>query len=369
MNTSIFGIGMQSPFIAGSGPLSYNAEAMIRLHHAGAGAVVTKTIRLKRALNPVNHMVRCGSQALLNCEKWSDYDAGFWLDGELKKAADAGVVCIASVGHTLEESSEILERIGETGASMVELVSYDRENLIPMIEDGKKRLSIPILCKLSPNVPDFLEMAKACMDAGADGFTACDSMGPALSIDIETGRPLLGSADGYGWLTGAAIRPFIAQRICELRKICDLPIIGLGGVMRWQDGIELVMAGADYIGVCSALLMNGPEYLSALNKGVDRYLSGHGFKSLKEIRGVVHGRLYEPAGEAFSMGFEKARCTGCGFCIRSCAYEARKFDKNGDMLLDMDRCRACGLCLTVCPVNAVFRHTPENLRNEDMRRC
>lgn len=369
MNTSIFGIRIQSPFIVGSGPLSYNAEGMIRLHHAGAGAVVTKTIRLEKAVNPVNHMALWGKQTLLNCEKWSDYDAGFWLDGELKKAADAGVVCIASVGHTLRESAQILNRIEETGASMVELVSYDRENLVPMLEDAKKRLSIPVLCKLSPNVPDFLEMAKDCMDAGADGFTACDSMGPALSIDIETGRPVLGGTDGYGWMTGAMIRPFIAQKICELRKICNLPIIGLGGVTKWQDGIELVMAGADYIGVCSALIMNGPQYLTTLNKGTDRYLSDHGFRSLKEVSGLVHKELPEPDGQPFSMGFEKARCTRCGLCIRACAYEAREFGENGDMLLDMKRCRACGLCLTVCPAHAVFRHRPENLRNEDMHRC
>lgn len=355
MNTSIFGIRLQSPFIVGSGPLSYNAEAMIRLHQAGAGAVVTKTIRLERARNPVNHMVRCGKQGLLNCEKWSDYDAGFWLDGELKKAADAGVVCIASVGHTLEESSQILDRLEKTGASMVELVSYDRKELVPMIRDAKKRVSIPVLCKLSPNVPDFLEMAKACMDAGADGFTACDSMGPALRIDIETGRPLLGGADGYGWLTGSMILPFIAQKICELRKICDLPIIGLGGVTKWQDGIELAMAGADYIGVCSALIMNGPEYLSTLKKGMEQYLSGHGFQSLKEICGKVHRHLPQPAETDFQMGFEKRRCSRCGFCIKTCAYEAREFNENWDMILDMERCRACGLCLTMCPVKAIFR--------------
>lgn len=358
MNISIFGIELQSPFIVGSGPLSYNAEGMIRLHRTGAGAVVTKTIRLEKAVNPVNHMVRCEKQGLINCEKWSDYDSGFWLDGELKKAVDAGVVCIASVGHTLEESSQILERLEHTGVPMVELVSYDRKELVPMIRDAKKRVSIPVLCKLSPNVPDFLEMAEACMAAGADGFTACDSMGPALRIDIETGQPLLGGTDGYGWVTGSSILPFIEQKICELRKVCHLPIIGLGGVMKWQDGIELVMAGADYIGVCSALIMNGPEYLSKLQKGVEGYLAGHGFQSLKEIRGTVHQYLPEPPGTDFQMGFEKSRCTRCNMCIKACAYEARGFDEEGNMILDMERCRACGLCLTMCPVKAIFRNTP-----------
>lgn len=356
MKTKLFDIPLQSPFIVGSGPLSYSAEGMIRLHEAGAGAVVTKTIRSEAAYNPVRHMVKCDNNTLINCEKWSDFDAERWINGELKKAADAGVVCIASVGHTVEESSQYVEKLEEQGASIIEVVSYDKDTMVPMILDAKKRVKIPVVAKLSPNVPDFMEMAKACKEAGADGFTACDSIGPTLKIDIETGKSVLDGASGYGWLTGSMIRPIILQKVCELRKAFpDMPIIGLGGVTKWQDGVEMIMAGANYIGVCSTVIMNGYPVIQKMNQAIDSFMESHGYQSYDDMSGIVISTLpNEDLHDGFSMGFDKEKCKYCDKCIQVCPYVARKFDEDGNMEIWKEECRQCGLCISMCPTGAIY---------------
>ena len=348
MKTSLFGRLLHSPIVIGSGPLSYSADGMIRLHEAGAGAVVTKTINQRPADNPWRHLVQYDRDTLINCEKWSDYSMEQWVEYEIPKAVAAGVNCIASVGHTVEDSRLCAERLEDAGCMAIELVSYRDETVLPMLEDTKKRVKLPVIVKLSPNSTDLIAHARRCADAGADGFTACDSMGPVLKIDIETGHPVLGGKDGYGWLSGAMIRPFILQRICELRKVTRLPIIGLGGVTKWQDAVEMVMAGADCVGVCSAVILKGPGFIGQLDRQIDEYLAKHGYTGLEQISALVQKYLPEEDEKTpCRMTWDEARCSRCGRCIRVCPYGARRWE-NGKMGLDEEACRKCGLCVSIC---------------------
>lgn len=355
MRTELFGRHLPSPVIIGSGPMSYSAKGMIRLAQNGAGAVVTKTITGQAAVNPDNHMVKYAPGTLLNCEKWSDYPMEQWIEKEIPEAVSAGVNCIASVGHTVQDSSKCVERLEAEGCMAIELVSYRKETLLPMLKDTKKRVKIPVIVKLSPNVPDFLDLAEQCEKAGADAFTAFDSIGPAMRIDIESGRPALGQGDGCGWLTGEMIRPFIIAKVCELRKHTRLPIIGLGGIARWQDAVEMVMAGADYIGICSAVILQGPEMIRKLDQKVDEYLEKGGYSSLKDISGkVLHFLSGNDQRGSYKIIADSSLCTRCGKCVSICPYRAHSFDENGTLLTDEVCCRKCGLCVSACrALNAV----------------
>lgn len=349
MKSSFFGTELQSPFIIGSGPLSYGAEGILRLNEAGAGAVVTKTITLHAAENPYPHMITYGKGGtLLNCEKWSDYPMERWLEKEIPASVNGGARVIASVGHTWDDASACVERLEDEGVLAIELVSYREETVLPMLRETRKRVKLPIIIKISPNISDLPEFVRHCTEEGADAFTACDSIGPAMRIDIETGKPALGGAGGTGWVTGESIHPFIVEKIAETRRATHLPVIGLGGIMSWQDAVESLMAGADWPGVCTALILKGPEYLRKLIQGVDDFLDAHGYGSIREISGIALGAL--PRADIRRPLFydEVEKCTSCRRCVRLCPYEARSLD-TGTMAVDEERCRHCGLCASLCP--------------------
>lgn len=348
---NLLGVELKSPIIIGSGPLSYDAKAMNRLSEAGAGAIVTKTIRKEKAINPAPHMVRSTNNSLINNEKWTDFEPERWINEEIPKLKEMGVVAIASVGHTLEESSELVERVEKAGANIIELVSYDYTDLIPMVKDTKKRVRIPIIAKLPPTIPNIGDFCKELEEAGVDAITACDSVGPAFRIDIETGKPLLGG-NGFGWLTGEVIKPTTLHKIYEIRKKVNVPIIGLGGCMTGADAVEMVMAGANFIGICTAPILKGDNIISKINKDFTSNLERLGYKSMEDACGIVHKHMGEfNERTKFEFIYDEDKCTKCKLCERVCAYGARRLTDN--MKLDEEECRYCGLCISVCPTKAL----------------
>lgn len=350
---NFLGKELKSPLIIGSGPLTYSAEGCKILSDAGAGAVVTKTIRKSRAINPAPHMVRNTNNALINNEKWTDFEPDQWIDFEIPKMKEDGTVCIASIGHTLEESSELVKKVEEAGADFIELVSYDYNDLIPMLKDAKSKVKIPVIVKLPPMVDDITNLCKSLEEAGADAITACDSVGPAFRIDIETGRPLLGG-DGFGWLSGDVIKPITLHKIYEIRQKISIPIIGLGGCVSGDDALEMIMAGADFVGICSVVILKGPEVIANIHKDLNMNLDRLGYGSIENARDVVHKHMgVANERESFEFTFEEDKCVRCRMCEKVCAYQARKLNEN--MELDEKECRYCGLCISVCKPKALGR--------------
>lgn len=372
ISTEICGIKLQSPYILSSGPLTYAAEGMIRGHQAGCGAVVTKTIRLGAAINPVNHIGKFGNDGLINCEKWADSDRLLWYEREIPMAKKAGAVVIGSVGHTLKEAIAIVKDVEKSGADMIELVSYTEDTLLPMLDYTKANVSIPVICKISANWANPSQVASKCIEHGADGICAIDSIGPTLKIDINTARPEMMSSDGYGWMTGAAIRPIsmrINSEIARNHKGFN-GLYGSGGCMNANDAIEFLMAGCSGVGVCSAGILKGIDYIEQMCYDLSKKLSKLGYNSIKEVKGVALPNFpekeviselefkYEPfydeaskvRGEVPSKGANK--CINCGRCVTVCSYNARKLDFP-NMSLDKDLCRSCGLCVKVCPTEAL----------------
>ena len=359
LQVNLLGLELKNPFVLASGPLTWSAKGIHAAYAAGAAAAVTKTIRPDATINPVPHIASPGrGGSLLNTEGWSDFSAGEWLTRELPLLAERDGVLIVSLGHTAVEVDALARPLAEAGADMLELVSYRAEDAAPMVRAAKRQTSLPVLIKVSANWPDVLGVVAACVEAGVDGVTAIDSIGPTLLIDIENGRPYLGS---YAWLSGEAIRP-ISQRI--VADIClrhRVPVIGTGGVGRAEDLIEMVMAGATAVGVHTAPLQKGLEWFAKTQAKLDKWLDRHNYANLAVVRGRALGDLQasldhkaaESQPAPLEFVFDAARCTQCGRCVTVCAYQARQLTANGDMLLETAECRSCGLCVTVCPTGAL----------------
>jgi ferredoxin len=196
--------------------------------------------------------------------------------------------------------------------------------------------------------------ARHAQEAGADGLVAINSFGPCLAIDAETGLPLMGNESGYGWLSGQAIKPLALRCILDIVREVDLPVIGVGGVSRGIDVIEMFMVGASAVQVCTACILKGHKVFGKIVKETDRWLDEHGYSSIEEIRGLTLGKLAKRQVRTHVVppivGLD--RCTGCGLCEISCVYDAiHVVDRLA--VVDEGACAGCGLCVTRCRPRAL----------------
>lgn len=145
---------------------------------------------------------------------------------------------------------------------------------------------VPVLAKLTPNVPNLAEVARACEDAGADGIVAINTVGPGMLIDITRRKPILGAK--RGGVSGPAIKPIAVRCVYDIYEAVKIPIIGMGGVASWEDTVEMMMAGATLVGVGSATYLKGYGVYEEIKHGLQGYMEKEGIKSLKELVGVAH---------------------------------------------------------------------------------
>ncbi|MGP8124899.1 MAG: dihydroorotate dehydrogenase [Nitrososphaerales archaeon] len=165
-------------------------------------------------------------------------------------------------------------------------VGHDPELVSRVVSAVKSRTEKPVFVKLSPNTEKLIEVAQAAVDSGADGLTAINTV-KAMPIDIESGKPAL--SNGYGGLSGGAIRPVALRCVYELREWFDVPIMGCGGVSTWEHAVEFFLAGASAVQIGTATIKKLAIF-NDINLGVVTYLERKGFPSLKDIVGAAHNK-------------------------------------------------------------------------------
>lgn len=353
LETTLCGVRLKSPFVLASGPLTYDGRAIVAASEAGAGAVVTKTISRVKADNPMPHMARAAQHTLINCEEWSDLEAADWIEREIAVAAAGGAVVIASVGLSPADAAELVGPVAGAGAHLVEIVSYTEASIVPMVREARRQTQKPILAKVSPNWPTVVKTAAACVEAGADGITATDSFGPVLRIDVATARPLMGGPFGYGWMSGGALKPIVLRIVSEIARAVDVPIVGTGGVVRGEDALEMLMAGASAVGVCSTPILQGLKSFGRLNQDLARQLDRYGYADPASASRVALPNLVDiKHQDRLVFEYTADECNECGLCVELCPYGARQLTGK-IMSLDPRRCRYCSLCASVCPTGAL----------------
>jgi len=146
----------------------------------------------------------------------------------------------------------------------------------------KESTDIPVIVKLSPNVPDIALIAEAVEAAGADAISAINSLGPGMLIDIGSGFPIL--SNKVGGVSGPAIRPIAVRCVYDICSKVKIPVIGLGGVTTGRDLLEMIMAGATAVGIGSAVHYRGIEVFQKICQEAKGLMAEYGYRNLDEIR-------------------------------------------------------------------------------------
>lgn len=349
------GLVFKNPVLPAAGPPGWNGEALKRCAEGGAGGLVTKTISADGARVPTPNMASVRG-AFLNAELWSEIPPRQWVLRECVIARATGLPIIISLGYSADDIA-VLAPMFEPFADALELSTHyigdDVGPMVDAIQAAKAAVDIPVLVKLSP-FRDVSSAAQAAEKAGADGIVAINSFGPTMAIDVETGASVMGSESGYGWMSGPAIHPLAVRCVFDIARAVDLPIMGVGGVSQGVDAIELMMAGASIVQVCTAGILRGASVYGKIASEIDRWLDVHGYRSVTDIRGLAVARrqTHQTRCEHIPPDYDEVKCNGCTRCVQSCVYQAIYMHDDRAVLV-RDRCYGCGLCATRCPTRAL----------------
>jgi dihydroorotate dehydrogenase (NAD+) catalytic subunit len=357
LTVDLLGIRFANPIMTAAGPPGRDGAALLACAAGGAGGLVAKTISRVPAVVPTPNMAEI-AHGFLNAELWSELPAERWIEREYALARTAGLPLIVSLGYSADDIAALAPQV-RPFADAVELSThYIGEDPGPMreaIAAARAVLDVPVLVKLSPLGREMSRAAEEAAAAGVDGIVAINSFGPCLSIDIETGRARLGGADGSGWLSGPALKPLALRCVRDVARAVDVPVIGCGGISRGTDVIEMAMAGASAVQVCTAAIMRGRDVFGRIAAETAAWLAAHGHRRLDDIRGLALRAA--PADASRPPVLDLDLCNGCGLCEDSCVYDAIHIVDRA-AVLDEERCERCGLCITRCRPGALLWAAP-----------
>ena len=292
-------IVLKNPIVIASGIPGTNALKMFV--EKGVGAVTTKTVTPEpRRGHPPPNIIRLPYGFINAIGLRNPGIEGFIpeLRELVEVARSHGSIVIGSVGAgTVEGYVNVSSRLEENGVDMVELnvscptakdvysVGMDLKYLVEVVRETKSVLKIPVAVKLTPSYVDMGKVARLVVDAGADVLAAVNTVAPATSLDINTGRPLLGNPEGFGGLSGPAIKPIAIAKVMEIALEVNVPVIGTGGIMDWRDAVEMILAGASAVGVLSAYFTRGFSFIDDILNGLSKYMVEKDYKSIEDFRG------------------------------------------------------------------------------------
>jgi dihydroorotate dehydrogenase subfamily 1 len=363
LTTTVGGIKLANPVMPASGPLTGDGAKLLAIAAFGVGAVVTKTISVRAAEVPLP-CIYGGRNYVLNAELWSEYAPERWIGDFLPAARKKlGLPLFVSAGYSPDDLESLVPRL-EPFADAFEIsthyVGKDPEAIARTVATLKRLTRKPVFIKMSPQIPSPSEFALAVKAGGADGIVVANSFGPALKIDLDRRRALLGDSEGRTWLSGPAVKPLALALVAAVKKaVPDLAVIGTGGAGSADDVIEFLLAGASAVQLLSAALINGKDLFARIVGELPAALEKRGFSSVAEaaatrpatgIRALSDGSPDGRTRRVVSVAIES--CTGCGLCERVCPWFAIAVSE-GKARVDDSACFGCGLCESRCTARAL----------------
>jgi len=313
LDVTACGLKYPNPFLLASGPPGTNGRVIQRSLSLGWGGVVCKTLSLdaEKIINTVPRYGKLTASGEVigfeNIELISDRLFDIW-ERELAecKAAFPDRILIGSIMEEYSQGAwqEITERTQATGVDALEL-NFSCPHGLPERRMGsamgmdpaiveevtgwvKQVATIPVYAKLTPNVTDPTDPARAAVRGGADGLSAINTILCVIGVNLDTLRPLP-SVEGYstpGGYSGRAIRPIALRQVMEIARACpEAAVSGIGGIETAEDAIQFLLLGASTVQLCTAAMLKGYEIIDGLLEGLSAFMEQKGFERVEQIVG------------------------------------------------------------------------------------
>ncbi len=293
LSVNIAGVTLNNPITTASGTFSaYESGAFYNLNELGA--MITKGVaNIPWDGNPTPRIAETYG-GMLNAVGLQNPGIDYFIAHELPYLRQFDTKIIVNVaGRSIEDYCEVAEKLNGTAADMLEVniscpnvkkggigFGTHSEMAAKVTKEVRRVSKKPIIIKLTPNVTDITEIAKAVEAEGADAVSLINTL-LGMKIDVHRKKPVL--ANKMGGFSGPAIKPVAVRMVYQVRRAVNIPIIGLGGIMTGEDVAEFIMAGADAVSVGTAAFVN-PTAPADIKNELIEYMQKYNFKSLKEIR-------------------------------------------------------------------------------------
>lgn len=386
-------VTLRNPFIVGSGPTVKTLEQIRLIERCGWGAASTKQTYNPRpyiSYDPRYRWLRKEKLHIFTAEHRLDMDTGLrlvetarkecrelviianysdsgdnldsWEDGARRfEAAGAQILelnfCCPNMSFSVEVSDPARkEQRVSSGASM----GQDEAQVAAVVRRLRKAIGIPIIAKLTPEGGRIAQVAKAAIDAGADAVSGVANRLGIAPIDIWSYKKPIYNLQGentLGCMSGPWIRPLAMRDVFEMRRLLGPSphINGTGGIACMPDAVQMMMCGADTIGVCTETMLRGFGFLEQWMQALVDYMQKMGFQTARDMRDLLLPELKSAAELTLWGGYAQvdvAKCSGCGDCVEIGHCDAITMI-DGVAFVDPTLCKGCSTCIDICPKQSI----------------
>ena len=391
LSTHFLGIRSPNPFWLASAPPTDKAYNVNRAFEAGWGGVVWKTLGedgppIVNVSGPRYGAIHAADRRVIgfnNIELITDRPLQTNLD-EVRQVKrdwpDRALVVSLMVPCTESAWKAIIPRVEDTGADGLELnfgcphgmsergmgsAVGQVPEYIQMVTAWCKQYSrLPVIVKLTPNITDIRQPARAAKAGGADAVSLINTVSSIMGVDLErmTMSPAIDGRGSHGGYCGPAVKPIALNMVAEIARdpaTHGLPISGIGGIGTWRDAAEYIALGCGTVQVCTAAMVHGFKIVQDMIDGLEDFMDGHGYARIDHFRGKAVGTVTD--WQNLNLNYtEKAvidqdLCIQCGRCHIACedtSHQAISATRDGKRWFEVNEaeCVGCNLCTTVCPV-------------------
>lgn len=297
MGVNLGGLAMKNPVTVASGTFAAGREYGDFVDVAALGAVTTKGVSLNGWEGNASPRIAETPSGMLNSIGLQNPGVGHLKECDLPWLADRGATVIVNVsGHSFDEYVQVIEALENASVDAYEVniscpnvdaggmtIGCETASVEAVVSRCRKATQRPLVVKLTPNVTDITEIARAAEASGADALSLINTV-LGMAIDARTRRPRL--ARVVGGLSGPAIKPIALRMVYETHRAVSIPLLGMGGISTGTDAIEFMLAGATAVAVGTANFMNPTATLDVL-AGMEYYCEQQGVESITELIGAL----------------------------------------------------------------------------------